>query len=103
MRTRRLKLICLCVLTVGALGVIWAVATGSPPVSMKILGFTAKRWPADIAQQMDSPEYVVAIIAFSNASSRTITYWARSLPDWPEHTLLFQSPMGWKEPPQGFV
>jgi len=101
MRTRRAKLISMCVVTAGVLAIVWVVTSESPPISMKVLGFTAKRWSDDIAPRMGSREYVLATIELTNATSRPITYWARYDPTFAEYTVLHETTMGWKKRARG--
>ena len=66
MNTRRTTLITFSVLAVLALAVVWAITSTSPPVTMKVLGFTAKRWPDDMAPHMSGREYVSATLELSS-------------------------------------
>ena len=98
MSSRRVIIISMCVVAVGALAVVWAATSASQPISMRVLDFTADRWP----DTMGSREYMVPTIELTNASRRPITYWARYEARFPEYTVLHQTPTGWKEPAPRF-
>lgn len=102
MNNRRGKLLIVSVLAIGAVVVIWAVVPSSPPVSLRILGFNAERWTYTNAQGTVSMEQIMASIAFSNGSSRSISYWAQFRPENPAYERFDQTPTGWKEVAVGF-
>jgi len=93
----RIKLISLCVLALGALAVIWSLATASAPISMRVLSLTAKQLPHNLAQPMDNRGYVVATIELTNASKRPVVYWARYDAKFAEYSVLHRAATGWKE------
>src|SRR5258705_523886 len=96
---RQVILISVSIVAIGALAVIRALTNVSPPITMRVLGFTLVRSAENVPERMRIKEYVVATIEFSNATKRAITYAGRYDREHPELKYFYSTPTGWKEAP----
>ena len=97
MRTPRTKFI-ISALVLGTAVVTWALVDARSPVSLTVLSNTTNRWSDDLAAQFGSRTFVCALIAVTNSSSRSFTYWARGSASFTDYEVLREIPQGWKAP-----
>jgi hypothetical protein len=97
MRTPRIKIIAFSTVGLSVFLVTLVLTGGRPPVSLTIRGFTTNSWRPDNSD--GSCKYVLcAIVEFTNASDRPVSYLANRQSSFADYALLYPSPTGWKKP-----
>src|SRR5437763_415258 len=96
MRTPSFKYMLMVALALSMAVVAWGMFEAKPPVSLTILRVITNRVDNVTAALLGSRNYVSALIAATNNSKRSFTYWAEDSANSVRYDILHETPQGWE-------